>query len=310
MRTYIIRRLLLAIPTLLGVSVAIFLLLHLIPGDPARMIAGPEASEEMVVEIRKEFGLEDPLIVQYARYMKNLFQGDLGISYSMQTPVSQEIWIRLPATMQLAIISMAVGILIGIIVGVISATRQFSIFDYTSMGFAIFGVSIPNFWLGLMLMLIFSVKLGILPTSGSGEFQHLIMPAITLGAGAAGILARMTRSSMLEVLRQDYVRTARSKGLAERQVFYIHALKNALIPTVTIAGLQFGRLLGGAIVVEMVFAWPGIGRLLITAIQARDFMLAQGIVLVYATMFVLVNLAVDITYSILDPRITYAAHKS
>jgi peptide/nickel transport system permease protein len=310
MRIYILRRLLLAIPTLLGVSIAIFLLLHLVPGDPARMIAGPEASEEMVADIRKQFGLDDPLIVQYFRYMKNLFHADLGISYSMQTPVSQEIWIRLPATMQLAIISMIVGIFIGIIVGVISATRQFSVFDYTSMGFAIFGISIPNFWLGLMLMLIFSVKLEILPTSGSGEFQHLIMPSITLGAGVAGILARMTRSSMLEVLRQDFVRTARSKGLTERQVFYIHALKNALIPTVTIAGLQFGRLLGGAIVVEMVFAWPGIGRLLITAIHARDFMLAQGIVLVYATMFVLVNLAVDITYSILDPRITYAVRKA
>jgi peptide/nickel transport system permease protein len=310
MKKYILRRILLSIPTLLGVTIAIFLLLHLIPGDPARIIAGPEASDEMVAKIRKSFGLNDPLAIQYFRYMKNLFRGDLGVSYSMQTPVAQEIWSRLPATLKLASTAMILGIFLGVILGVLSAAKQFSFLDYTTMGFAVSGVSMPDFWLGLMLMLIFSVKLGLLPTVGGGTLAHLVLPAVTLGAGVTGILARMTRSGMLEVLRQDYVRTARAKGLGEKQVVYIHALRNALIPTVTIGGLQFGRLLGGSIVVESVFAWPGIGRLLITSIHSRDYMLTQGIVLIFATTFVLVNLTVDIVYSLLDPRITYAKRRS
>jgi peptide/nickel transport system permease protein len=264
----------------------------------------------MVEQIRKNFGLTDPLVIQYFRYMKNLLQGDLGISYSMQTSVSTEIWARLPATMKLASTAMILGILAGVILGVFSAAKQFSFLDYTTMGFAVSGVSMPDFWLGLLLMLLFSVKLGLLPTVGGGSLWHLVLPAATLGAGIMGILARMTRSSMLEVLRQDYIRTGRAKGLGEGKIIYVHALKNALIPTVTIGGLQFGRLLGGSIVVESVFAWPGIGRLLVTAIHSRDFMLAQGIVLIFATTFVLVNLAVDLVYSLLDPRITYAKRPS
>lgn len=302
---YIARRLLLTIPTLIGVSFLVFSMIRLVPGDPAIAIAGVHATKEFVEEIREEFGLDKPLYVQYFRFMSRLLRGDLGISTRTRRPVLQEIWDRFPNTVELSVASMIVAALIGIPAGIISATRQYSIFDNLCMIAALFGVSIPVFWLGLMLMLLFAVILDWLPATGRGTILHLILPAITLGAASAAILARMTRSSMLEVLRQDFITTARSKGLREQSVIYKHALKNALIPVVTIMGLRFGTLLSGAVLTETVFAWPGVGRLMVDSILARDYPVVQGAVLLLAVTFVFINLFVDILYSFLDPRIRY-----
>lgn len=305
MGAYILRRLALAVPTLVGVTVVVFALIRLVPGDPARLVLGLQASEEEVRRLRVELGLDQPLPVQYARFLGRLVQGDLGRSVVTGEPVTREIAARLPATVQLAVASTLLATAAGMAAGVISATRQYSWVDYLVMTVALFGISLPVFWLGLMLMLLFSVHLRWLPAGGYGTPAHLVLPTVTLAAFSVAIIARMTRSSLLEVLHQDYVRTAWAKGLGAQAVVLRHALKNALIPVVTVIGLQFGGLLGGAILTETVFAWPGMGRLLVGAIVARDYPVVQGAVLVFAALFTLVNLAVDVLYAYVDPRIHY-----
>jgi len=302
---YVLRRLVLAVPTLVGVTLVVFALIRLVPGDPARLVLGLQASEEEVQRLRVQLGLDQPLPVQYARFLARLLQGDLGRSVVTGEPVLREIGARLPATVQLAVTSTVVATLAGVAAGVVSATRQYSWWDYAVMTVALFGISLPVFWLGLMLMLLFSVHLRWLPAGGYGTPAHLVLPTVTLAAFSVAIIARMTRSSLLEVLHQDYVRTAWAKGLSSRAVVLRHALKNALIPVVTVIGLQFGGLLGGAILTETVFAWPGMGRLLVGAIVARDYSVVQGTVLVFAALFTLVNLAVDVLYAYVDPRIHY-----
>ncbi|MCL0034918.1 ABC transporter permease [Dehalococcoidia bacterium] len=303
---YILRRLILTIPVLIGVSLLVFAMVRLVPGCPAVAIAGVHATPEFVEQVRRDLGLDKPLHTQYFIFMGNLLRGDLGVSTRTGRAAATEIWDKFPNTVELAMASMLVASVIGIIAGVISATRQHSIFDNGSMLVALFGVSVPVFWLGLMLMLLFAVMLDWLPAGGrGGTIEYLILPAITLGTASAAIIARMTRSSMLEVLHQDFITTARAKGLRERIVTYKHALKNALIPVVTIIGLQSGILLGGAVLTETVFAWPGVGRLMVDSIMARDFPVVQGAVLLFAVCFVFINLFVDILYSFLDPRIRY-----
>lgn len=305
MTRYIAQRLIAAAITLLGVSLVVFLLLHLLPGDPARIIAGLLASEEDVAHLRTELGLDQPLVLQYLNFLGNLLHGDLGHSVRTRQPVLDEVLARLPATIQLAVISMVVAGWLGILAGVLAATRPDSLFDYlTSLG-TLFGVSMPVYWLGLMLITLFAVQWQLVPAAGNDQPTSWILPSLTLAAFSVALIARMTRSSMLEVLHQDYVRTAWAKGLAERGVIFRHALKNAFIPVLTVLGLQFGALLGGAVLTESVFAWPGIGRLMVDSIFARDYPVVQGVVLVFATMFILLNLVVDVLYAYLDPRIHY-----
>lgn len=293
-------------PTLFAVTVIVFLMTRLIPGDPARAIVGDLASPELVAHTRAKFGLDRPLPIQYAIFVSNLARGDLGISIRSRRPVTTELLERLPNTVKLAVASLVIGSSIGIFAGIISATKRHSIFDNISMVAALLGVSMPAFWQGLMLLLVFSVILGWLPAGGSGTFAHLILPAVTLGTGLAAITARLTRSSMLDVLYQDFITTARAKGLREKLVVYKHALRNALIPVVTIMGLQLGALMGGAVITETVFAWPGVGRLLIDAISGRDHPMVQGAVLMFAIIILTINLVVDLLYTVIDPRIRYA----
>lgn len=305
MGQYIVRRLLIMIPVLLGVSLIIFTMVRVIPGDPAIIMAGPHANKEQIEQIRAQLGLDRSPVTQYLSFLGNLFQGDLGNSTRTGLPVTKEIMARLPNTVLLALTAIILASLVGMLTGIIAGVKQNSIFDHLSMMIALFGLSMPVFWLGLMLMLLFSIQLGWLPAVGADTPKHLILPAITLAANSTAIIARMTRSSMLEVIRLDYIRTARAKGLTEKLVIWRHALKNALIPVVTVIGLQTGTLLGGAVLTEIVFAWPGIGRLLVEAILARDYPVVQGVVLLVATMFIIINLIVDILYSYLDPRIRY-----
>lgn len=305
MFSYFLRRLVALIPTLFGVSVAVFLLLHLVPGDPARMIAGLDATEADLVLIRQDLGLDKSLPEQYFTWITNLLQGDMGKSTRTRNPVTYEIGLRLPATWQLTSISIVIAVILGLLTGIISATRRNSLIDYASTVAALLGICTPSFWLGLMLMLVFAVHLHWFPTSGRGDWRHLVLPGVTLGAGAAAIIARVTRASLLEVLNQDYIRTATAKGLRSTTVIYRHALKNGLIPVVTVVGLEFGYLLAGAVITETVFAYPGIGRLLVDSIGFRDFPMVQGILLILSIQFVLVNLAVDLLYAWLDPRIHY-----
>jgi peptide/nickel transport system permease protein len=313
MTSYIFRRLLLAIPVLLGASFFVFWSVRWVPGGPAVALAGELATPQMIERIERELGLDQPILVQYGRYLWRTVQGDMGRSVRSGIPVNQEIRNRLPRTLTLASTSLVLSAVIGIPIGVFSATRPNSWFDGGSMTFALIGVSMPIFWLGLMLMILFAVLLPrwlglpgpVLPPTGSGTWQHLVMPTIALAANSMAIQARMTRACMLEVLRQDYVRTARAKGLIEQWVVYKHALRNALLPIVTIVGLQFGTLLGGAVITETVFSWPGIGRLLVDAIGYRDYTVIQGAVLVITVGFVLTNLFVDILYGYLDPRVKY-----
>lgn len=315
MFTYIIRRILQTIPVLIGVTLIVFSLMHLVPGDPAATMAGESAPKETVENIRERLGLNDPFHVQYWNYVSNLAQGDLGNSVRSGRDVADEIGVRFWVTVELAIYSVILSIFLGLIAGIISATKQYSFKDVSLMIIALFGLSMPNFWLGLMLIQWFAIGID-LPSwvpflndtawfkpSGWGSFQQIVLPVITLGTGGAAIIARMTRSSMLEVIDQDYIRTARAKGAKERVVIYRHALKNALIPVVTVVGLQFGALLGGTVLTETVFAINGMGKLVIDAIQARDFPIVQGTVLVAALLFVFVNLLVDITYRYLNKRI-------
>jgi len=302
---YIVRRLLYAVPVMLVVSIIVFGILNIAPGDPATMLAGEDARPEDVAAIKAKYGLDQPLYVQYGVWLADVLHGDLGKSLVTRRAVLAEVTARMPATAELAIASLLVAVTVGMIVGVISATRQYSLMDHGIMIVALLGVSVPVFWLGLMLILLFSVELHWFPTGGAGTFMQLVLPALTLGASSTAIIARMTRSSMLEVVRQDYIRTARSKGLKERVVTIRHALKNALIPVVTVVGIEFGYLLGGAVITETVFARPGLGRLLVSSITSRDFPVVQGTLMLLAGSFVLVNLLVDIVYGYLDPRIRY-----
>ncbi|MFO7460584.1 MAG: ABC transporter permease [Desulfatiglandales bacterium] len=307
---YILRRLLLTVPVVVGVSILIFLIIRMIPGDPAIAIAGVHASNEYIEQVRKDLHLDRSLPVQYVIFVRNLARGDLGYSTMSRRPVVLELRERFPRTVELTLLAMLIASVVGISAGIISATRRYSVFDNLSMLVALFGVAAPVFWLALMLQLLFAVHLGWLPATGRGTFRHLILPSLTLGMATAGLIARITRSSMLEVLRQDFITTARAKGLAEKVIIYKHALKNALIPVVTIMGLQFGILLGGAVLTETVFAWPGVGRLLVDSILARDYPVVQGAVLVLAVSFVLINLFVDLVYAFLDPRISYHSRES
>ncbi|MFH1975330.1 MAG: nickel ABC transporter permease [Pseudomonadota bacterium] len=299
----IARRLIFLIPIIIGVTFISFSILRLTPGDPAQILLGENATEEDIRAIRQKFGLDKPFFVQYAIYISNVFRGDLGISIRTQRTVLAEVMARYPATLELAGTAVVIASLIGLIAGIIAASNQNSVFDYGSMIISLFGISMPIFWLGLMLMLVFSVILGWLPAVGRGTLAHLVLPAVSLGANSAAIIARMTRSSMLEVIRQDYIQTARAKGLAERVVLYKHAVRNALIPVITVMGIQFGYLLSGAVLTETVFAWPGVGRLMIQSIYMRDYPVVQGAILLVAINFTLVNLFVDVLYGYINPKI-------
>ncbi|QKS72915.1 ABC transporter permease [Paenalkalicoccus suaedae] len=302
MLIYTIRRLLQLIPTLIGVSLMVFLLMHLIPGDPAQIMAGERADEAQVEQMRERLGLNDPLPVQYLRFVGDAVQGDLGNSIRNGRAVTDEIGARIWITVELAVYSTILSIFIGLIAGIISATRRGSFADMALMVIALFGLSMPNFWLGLMLIQYVALRFEAIPPSGWGG-AAVILPVITLGTAGAAVIARMTRSSMLEVIHQDYIRTARAKGVKERLVIYKHALRNALIPVVTVVGLQFGGLLGGAVLTETVFAINGLGRFVVDNIAARDFPNVQGAVLVLAVLFVLVNFAVDLSYRFLNKRV-------
>ena len=303
MGRYILKRILATIPVLLCVTFVIFTLMHFTDGDPARLILGDTASEAEVLAMRSEMGLDKPFLEQYFRYLGGLLHGDLGISYMTKMPVSSEIMNRLPVTARLAFLSCLFAICVGVPAGIISAVRQYSLLDNVLTVLALLGITMPNFWLALMLILFFSVSLGILPASGLYGPLYYIMPIISISAASVATITRMTRSSMLEVIRSDYIRTARAKGLSEREVIFRHALKNALITILTIVGIQFASGLSGAVVNEQVFAIPGIGKMMIDAIKNRNYPLVEGGVLVIAVMCCLVNLAVDLMYAVADPRI-------
>lgn len=307
MARYIIRRLLLLIPIWLGILALTFLMRVLVPGDPVEiMFFGQQSDPEVIEMVRRDLGLDRPLYEQFVLYVWGAMQGDLGTSITTQNAVWDEIIARFPYTVVLTVTSLSVAIVIGLIAGILSAVYKDSIIDALAMIFALAGLSMPAFWLGLVLIYVFAVQLGWFPVLGEMSVKGLVLPSITLGVIASAILARIVRSSMLEVLNEDYVRSARAKGLVERTVIIRHALKNALIPILTIIGLQFGALLSGAFVIEVVFAWHGIGELAVIALQRRDFPLIQGVILVVATTYVLVNLVVDVLYAVVDPRISYS----
>ena len=333
MINYIIKRLLALIPILIGVAVIVFLIVHLIPGDPAQTMLGERATDEALQRLREQMGLNDPLPVQFWRYVKDLLRGDLGRSIMSNNPVSVELSQRFPATLELSFFAMVFAVVVGIPAGIFASVNQNSWFDNLSMLIALIGVSMPIFWLGLMFIWLFAVELGWFPPSsriGVGlEFtpitnlyvidsiiqlnfsalkdilRHLVLPAVALGTIPMAIIARMTRSSMLEVLRKDFIRTAYAKGLKRKIVIFKHALKNAMVPIITVVGLQFGVLLGGAVMTETIFSWPGLGKYLVDAIYARDFPIVQGGILFFAGVFVIVNLIVDLSYALVDPRIQY-----
>jgi peptide/nickel transport system permease protein len=303
MLMFILRRLIQLIPVVIGVTFVVFFIMQLVPGDPAVLLAGEGASKETVNAIREQLGLNRPLLVQYFDYLLNVFQGDFGNSLKNSQPVLDEIMVRLPITMELAFFSIIITIVLGMAAGIISAVKPYSLTDTSVMLVALLGISLPSFWFGLMMMYFFSVKLQILPVAGWDSILHVILPALTLGAGGAAIVARMTRSSMLEVIRQDYIRTARAKGLREHVIIYKHALRNALIPVITVVGLQFGALLGGTVLVESIFAINGLGRMIVDAIRMRDLPVVQGGVLAASLIFVIVNLFVDVFYRFFNKRI-------
>jgi ABC-type dipeptide/oligopeptide/nickel transport system permease component len=292
------------IPVLIGVSLVAFFMSHLVPGDPVAVMLGTNATQEDYDRLRQELGLNDPLYVQYWHYVSNAVQGDFGRSIRSGQPVLSEIWSRFPSTLELTVCAIVTAAVVGMSLGVFAAVSKRGSVDAGIMTFALVGISMPTFWSGILMILLFGLKLGWLPIAGSG-WKSLIMPTITLAAPAAAVLARMTRSSMLEVLGQDFVRTARAKGLRDRFVVIRHVLRNALVPVITIVGIQFGALLGGAVIVESVFSRPGLGRYTVTAIEQRDFPQIQGIVLFAAAIYVFVNLAVDLMYAVIDPRIRY-----
>jgi peptide/nickel transport system permease protein len=303
MTAFLIRRLLLTIPVLLGVATLVFFLIHLVPGDPAVSMLGEGAAPVEVAKLRERLGLDRPLAEQYVSFLSGLVRGDLGVSFRYNRPVTQEIMSRLPATAELAGAAMLVALGLALPLGILSAVFRGSAIDHVAMTVSLLGISIPTFWLGPMLALIFAVELGWFPVSGRGGLAHLVLPAVTLGGALAAILARMTRASLLEELRELYVLAARARGVSRTRSIVRHAFRNSLIPVVTLAGLQVGALLTGAIITETIFAWPGLGRLLIQAINARDYPLVQGAILFIAVTYVGVNLVTDIVYGWLDPRI-------
>lgn len=305
MTKYAMKRLLAGIPTLLGIATLVFLMMQLLPGDPASVMLGFSATEERANALREQLGLNDPLYTQYVRYLAGLVRGHLGRSFSTQMPVTDLILERIPATAELAMAGLLFSSVVGIVIGVTSAMHRDTWFDSGGMFVALLGVSVPGFWLALLLILTFSVRLGWLPITGTGGIARLILPAFALGFQVTGIVTRLARSSMLEVLDQDYVRTAYAKGLKQSVVLYKHALRNAMIPVITVLGLQFGRLLGGSVIIESVFGREGIGRLLVDAILAQDIQLVQGTVMVTASVYVLVNILVDLSYAFFDPRVRY-----
>jgi len=303
--TYVARRALVGIPTLWGVATVVFIMARLLPGDPARVIAGLLASPEDVERIRQQLGLDKPLAEQYLTFLGSLLRLDLGKSAHTGAPVVEEIASRLPYTVELAVVALAIAITAGVLAGIVAAIRRNTPLDLLMSGLSVFGVSMPVYWLGLMMIILFAIDLHLFPAAGADEPTSIVMPALTLALFSIGLIARMTRSSMLEVLGQDYVRTARAKGAPFRSVIFRHALRNALLPVITVIGLQFGALLGGAVVTETVFAWPGIGRLLVDSIFFRDYPVVQGLVLMFGTTFVVINLLVDLLYAYVDPRIHY-----
>jgi ABC-type dipeptide/oligopeptide/nickel transport system permease component len=333
MARYLLRRLALTIPILLGVSLLVFLMLHSAGGDPAQSILGARADPESIAKLRQDLGLDRPLLVQYVAFLSGAVRGDFGRSYRSNTPVTTEIAARFPATIELAIVAMAIAVVTGVVFGTLAAVRRHSLLDYVSSTVVLLGVSIPTFWLGLILIIIFGLWMRWLPISGRVDprlgadpslpfltlasvlhgnwavakdaLRHLILPALTLAAWPAAIVARMTRASLIESLGQDYVRTARGKGLPEQLIVVGHAARNALLPVLTVVGLEFGTLLGGAVVTETIFSWPGLGQLTVTAIGARDYQMVQGVVVLLGAVFVLLNLLVDVLYAVLDPRIRY-----
>jgi peptide/nickel transport system permease protein len=309
---YVFRRLLQTVPVLLGVSVLAFAIMHVVPGDPVRLIAGPDAPEEVVDRIRGELGLDRPLHVQYLSFLGRALQGDLGRSLRSRAPVVDDILARFPATLELTTVSMVIAVAIGIPLGLVAAVRRSTWVDYLAMGTSLSTLSMPIFWVAIMAIWLFSLFLGWFPVSGRGGpvwawdgLRHIALPALTLATTSVAIISRLTRSGMLEVLSREYVTTARAKGVSPLGVVTKHALANALIPVVTVVGLQYGFLLGGAVVTETIFAWPGVGRLAMTAILQRDYPVVQGCVLLVAVLFVLINLAVDLLYGWIDPRIRY-----
>ncbi len=301
--SYILRRLLHSVFVVFGVSVIVFLLLRMIPGDPVRLLLPPEATEQMVQETRRQMGFDRPIYEQYVVYLGQLARGDLGTSIRFQRPVLDLVLERFPATLELTLVSMLIATLIATPLGIVAAVKRSSRWDAGVMLGSLLGQSVPTFWMGIVLILVFAVQLRVLPTSGRGSWQQLVLPSLTLGAYMMALIARLTRSGMLEVLGEDYVRTARAKGLPERGVLIRHAFRNAMVPVVTVLGMQVGALLGGAIITEAVFAWPGIGTLTINAIYMRDYPIVQATVLISAAVFVAINLALDLTYQYLDPRI-------
>ena len=302
---FLARRLVLTIPVLLGVATLVFSLIHLIPGDPAQSMLGESAAPSDVEDLRHRLGLDEPLIVQYGAFLRGLVSGDLGVSLRTGEPVTSQIAERMPATFELALAAMIVAIVISIPLGVAAAVWRGTAVDHAAMTLALAGISIPNFWLGPLLAIIFGVELGWLPVSGRGGLDHLVLPAVSLGAALAAILARMTRATVLEELREQYVLAARARGASRIRAVFRHAFRNSLIPVITLVGLQFGAVLTGAVITETIFSWPGIGRLLIQSIGFRDYPLVQGCILLIAVTYVGVNLLTDLVYGSVDPRIRY-----
>ena len=302
---FLLRRLLLTIPVLLGVATLVFSLIHLVPGDPVETMLGESAAPQEIARVRGQLGLDRPLYVQYWTFLKGVGRGDLGVSLRTNEPVARAIATRMPATIELAIAAMCLAVVVAIPLGIIAAVGAGTIVDYAATTLALTGISIPNFWLGPLLAIVFAVTLGWLPVSGSGTLAHMVLPAITLGAPLGAVLARMTRASVLEELRELYVLAARARGVSRTRAVLRHAFRNSLIPIVTVLGLQMGAVLTGAVITETIFAWPGVGRLLIQSINFRDYPLVQGCILLIAVTYVAMNLLTDLVYGLLDPRIRY-----
>jgi ABC-type dipeptide/oligopeptide/nickel transport system permease component len=305
MVTYVVRRILLAVPTLLGVVTVVFMVVRLLPGDPARAVAGLLASPVEVARIRHQFGLDQPIPVQYIQFVAGLARGDFGTSNITGQPVMAEIGARLPYTIELTVIATLIAVVIGMAMGVLSAARHGSVLDLAISALSVFGVSMPVYWLGLMLIILFAVQFRLLPAGGTDAPLSFVLPSFTLSVFSIGLIARMTRSSTLEVLKEDYIRTARAKGVGRVGVLVYHALRNSLLPVITAIGLQFGALLGGAVLTETVFSWPGVGRLLVASILNRDYPVVEGAVLIFSVSYIAVNLLVDLSYGLADPRIRY-----
>ena len=306
MKAYVLRRLWQSALTLVGVSVLVFVILRVVPGDPAKMLLPDGAPQSAVDELNRQLGLHEPLYVQYGLFLQSVFRGDFGQSFQYRAPALRVVVERLAATVQLALAALLITVGVGVSLGIVAAVRRGTGYDYASTVLAVLGQSLPNFWLGIMLILLFGVALRWLPTSGFESWRHLILPAVTLAAFPMALVARLTRSSMLEILGRDFIRTGRAKGLAERAVILRHALRNAAVPLVTVLGLQIGTLLGGAVITESVFAWPGMGKLVVDAIFFRDFPVVQTVLILSATIFVVINLLVDLLYTVIDPRIRYS----